>query len=186
MDYWACRRALRIRPVGSGEDKEEALKFMRDHLKLDESFLRCVSDLQVERIPYGPKSKIRDEMLIRFRTVEARDVVRGAATNLAGLGPNYGIRLEIANHMKTDMKALQAVSYDIKQRHRDARRNVLFDDDSMELVLDFCLSEGAAWKRLTAGQARSRKRQTRGPTARAGLDEGELDEILGAQPMAQE
>ena len=52
------------------------------------------------------------------------------------------------------MKALQSVSYDIKQRHHLARRNVLFEDESMELVLDFCLEEGGSWRRITAGQAR--------------------------------
>ena len=168
--------------MGDGEDHPEVNSFLRDVLKLDESFLRCVGELKLERIPYGPKSKYKNEMLVRFKTVEARDIVRQAATNLVGRGQSYGIRLKIANHMKADMKALQVVSYDLKQRHPDARRNVLFDDDSLELVLDFSLREGAPWRRLTPGQAKMRKRKPEGDTSFR-LGDHELDEILGAAAM---
>ena len=180
-DYWACRKALRIRPVGDGPEFDEALTFMRDHLKLEDSFLRCVKDVVASRIPFGPKSKYKKEMLLTFRTVEARDIVRSAASNLAGKGQEYGIRLEIANHMKADMKALQAVSYDIKQRHPEARRNVLFDDDSLELALDFSIGDGHPWKRVAAGQARARRRPAGAGGSGSGfrMADRELGDLLG-------
>ena len=91
------------------------MKYMEDHLKLDRSFLDCVSNLKAERIPFGPKTKYRHEMFVQFSTTEARDVVRGTASNLAGMGADYGIRLEVPNFLKPAMKALQTVSYDIRQ-----------------------------------------------------------------------
>ena len=77
------------------------------------------------------------------------------------------------------MKAIQTVSYDIKQRHPSARRNVLFDDSTMDLVLDFCLGEGGQWKRSSSKQALARKDRSRGTAASKKVDEAELDGILG-------
>ena len=57
------------------------------------------------------------------------------------------------------MKALQSVSYDIKQKFPTSKRNVLFDDESMELVLDFCVREGESWRRMSAKQAKERKKK---------------------------
>ena len=65
--------------------------------------------------------------------------MRSAASSLAGLGSEYGVKLEVPNHLKPAMKALQTVSYDIRQWHPEARRNILFEDESMDLILDFCL-----------------------------------------------
>ena len=44
----------------------------------------------------------------------------------------------------------------LRKKHTSARRNVLFNDDSLDLVLDFSLEEGAPWKRITAKQARAK------------------------------
>lgn len=70
--YWACQRSLRIRPVGEGENVEAATKFMAEFLKLDDSFLNCITGLRAERIPFGPKTRYRNEMLLSFPTVDAR------------------------------------------------------------------------------------------------------------------
>ena len=113
-------------------------------------------------------------------STETRDAVRGAARNLAGKGPDYGIRLELPNHLKSTMKTLQSVSYDIKKRHPGSRRNVLFDDESMDLVLDICV-DGDSWRRVTSAQAKARSKKTKArKTAgdRMNLDEAELDRLL--------
>ena len=111
--------------------------------------------------------------------MDVRDAVKRAARNLAGKGAEYGVRLEIPNHMKTAMGALQSASFELKQKFPGARRNVLFDDDSMELVLDFSVSEGKPWKRMTTAQARERKKKRR-PAAegRTGLNKSEIDALL--------
>ena len=181
-DFWICRRALRLRPIEAGPEKEMAVKFMEDYLKLDKNTIQSLGDFRVERVPFGPKSRQKNEMLVSFPTIEARDVVRGAATNLAGCGPDYGVRLEVANHHRGDMKALQSLSYDLKQKYPEARRNVLYDDDGQCLVLDFCLGEGQQWRRLTAEQARRRSKNLTGSGSqgRSVVDDGELDDILGA------
>ena len=76
------------------------------------------------------------------------------------------------------MRALQAVSFDIKTKHKSARRNILYDDERMELVLDFSLGEGEQWRRVYSGQALDRKRAG-GDQARSGMRDSELDDLLG-------
>ena len=176
--YWDCRKQLRVRPV-EGSDVEGAVRnFLVQNLKIED--IDSLGNIVVQRIPHGPGSKIKNEALVTFGSVEARDVVKGAARNLAGKGPEYGVRLELPNHLKSAMRAVQAVSYEIKKRYPGARRNVLFDDETMDVVLDFCVSEGGSWKRLSSGQARERKRKTgvQGGLDRTALDDGELDRLL--------
>ena len=179
-DYTRCRKTLRIRPVGDGLAKELTIKYMLEHLKMDRATVDRLGDFSVVRVPYGPKTRYKDEVLVQFSTVEARDVVRSSATNLAGMGTDFGIRLEVPNHLKAAMRALQAVSYEIKQRHSNSRRNVLYDDDCMELALDFSLGEGHPWKRVTAQQALEKKKKIGQPN-RTALGDDELDDILSGE-----
>ena len=181
-EYWIARRSLRLRPVVTdGEScREGAIRFMRDTMKLDGSTIDGLGEFVAEKVPFGPKTKHKNEVIVRFTTVEARDVVRSAATNLAGCGPEVGVRLEVPNHLRASMKAVQTLSYDLKQKHPGARRNVLYDDELMDLVLDFSIGDGHPWRRVTADQAR--RRSSKAPGRVGGgfrIGEGELDDLLG-------
>ena len=114
---------------------------------------------------------------------EVRDAVKSAARNLAGLGSDYGVRLELPNHLKSSMRAIQSVSYDLKMKHPQVRRNVLFDDDTMDVVLDFNLSEDQPWMRLTSEQAKKRKKKN--PTAKQNVNDCDLDNILGSAASSE-
>ena len=177
-DYWIARKALRIRPIKDGDPVRSTKDYLSQILNLDEVTIESLGPFRAERVPFGPKSRQKHEMLVRFGSVEARDIVKGAASNLAGRGSDYGIRLELPNHLKTAMKHLQQISYDIRTKYPDARRNVLYDDASLDLVLDFCLTDGQAWRRLTAAQARERLKKKRTVVGRETLGEAELDDIL--------
>lgn len=178
-DYWRCRCALRMRPVGEGDAVLAVRNYIKDYLRQDSKFIEDIGPFTVQRVPSGPGSKIKDEAIVTFSSVEARDAVKGTARNLAGLGQSHGIRHEVPNHLKSDLKALHSMSYHIKQKHAEARRNVLFDDESMTLVLDVCLSEGGQWRRITAAQARSKSKSNIGDRGLA-VDDEELDSILAS------
>ena len=75
-------------------------------------------------------------------------MVRSSATNLAGHSPEVGICLEIPTSFKAAMRALQSVSCKIEVKRPGARRNVLFNEDTLNLALDFYLREGKPWKRI--------------------------------------
>ena len=175
--YWDCRHALRIRPLPKGEDKEEVRKYLSDKLKLSGDFITCLGHFTVERIPSGPKSKVKGEAIVTFSNIDTRDAVKGAARNLAGLGSEYGVQHEIPNHLKTAMSALQSISWEIKQKHPDSKRNVLFDDQTLDLVLDFCVCEDP-WRRLTSRQAREKKKKMKAAEKFA-LEDDEIDALLG-------
>ena len=53
-----------------------------------------------------------------------------------------------------NFKALNAASYRLKQRYKDCRRNVKFDDEDIDLVLDFKISDKTGWEKLKPTQAR--------------------------------
>ena len=68
---------------------------MRWQLTTCGSFVKNISPFTNERTLFGPKSRYREEMLLRFDSAEARD-----ATNLAGKGLDFKVRLVIPNHLK--------------------------------------------------------------------------------------
>ena len=180
-NYSICRRSLRLRPIKIEKDVQDTdlvKAFMGKYLRMDSGAVERLGPFSVTRVPYGPKTRHKDEAVVRFSSVEARDVVRSAASNLAGHGQEIGIRLEIPARMRAAMRALQSISYEIKTKHPGSRRNILFDDDTCELALDFSTEEGKPWRRLTTAQAMAKKKPG-GPSVRSRLDDGELDEILG-------
>ena len=182
--YWECRRTLRLRPIPEGDIIEQVRAFMTDHLKLSQTFMESVGDIKASRVPSGPAAKVKDEVVVAYQTTDIRDAVKSAARNLAGKGSDYGVRLELPDHLKSAMKSLQAVSYEIKKKYPLARRNVLFDDETMDLVLDFCVAEGASWRRMTSAQAKERKKKIPGPSNKLPLEDNEIDRLLDTSTNA--
>ena len=166
-----------MRPIPPGDDLEEVDRFMRECLRLDSCQVESLGPYSVRRVPYGSAAKVKNEVVVTYQTTEARDVVKGAAKNLAGKSLDYGVRLELPNHLKSAMTALQGISYDIKQKFPASRRNVFFDDSMMDLVLDICTSEGQSWKRITSAQAKQKRKKTASGT-RLNVSDGELDGLL--------
>ena len=137
LEYWEARRALRLCPILAGDPIKAVNTFIKEHLRLDEDFLDCLGPISVRRVPAGPAAKMKGEVIVAFQSVEVRDAVRAAARNLAGKSSDFGVRLEIPNRLKSSMKSLQSMAYEIRQKFPQSRTNVLFDDDALELVLDF-------------------------------------------------
>ena len=69
------------------------------------------------------------------------------------------------------------MSYEIKQKHHDARRNILYNNETMGLVLDFYLEAEEQWRRISSVQAKKKRNPTSGNHQNVGDDE--LDCILG-------
>ena len=176
--FWECRRTLRLWPVK--EPTTEGLKgFLSERLGLDESFLNDLGPVTV-RPHRDPRSKIKNEIYAEFESKEVRDAVKAAAPNLAKYREEAGMRLHIPNHLQKDFKALMSLSYDLKQRHPELRRNVKFDEEALGLFVDIQLRKDGPWKRVRPQQARdalaTRKvSKTSGP---AEFDAHELTDLL--------
>lgn len=161
--YWKARRSLRLWPVkGDGDDlRVELQRFLSQRLRLGEDVVMDTINCSLRRIPAAPRKKngIKDEVTVEFPSVELRDVVRGAAYNLAGQ-KEAGIRLEIAHHLVANFNALSSASFRLKNKHPNCKRNIKYDDENFDLVLDFKTSEDARWRKLRPQQARELLRET--------------------------
>lgn len=183
MRFWKARKSLRIWPIpGNGEQMMSALlHFLVEKLRLGEDVLADAEDSQIRRVPRAPASKIVDEVVVEFPTVDLRDVVRGSAYNLAG-HPDAGIRLEIAHHLMPNFKALSRTSYQLKQRYPKCKRNIKYDDERSDLVLEFKTDDGSTWKRLRPDQARAMVESN----DREELSASDMSEILSAGVPGEE
>ena len=115
-------------------------------------------------------AKYKDEIIALFSSVEIRDAVRRAAKELGGTR-DAGIRLEIPFNLQSSLKALEAVSYQLKQKNQGVKRNIKFDDSDMDLVLDFNVDpEGSGvWKWVSATQAKQMKQKINSAAGQSSL-----------------
>ena len=179
--YWKSRKSLRMWPIkGQGDQlRMELQKFLSVKLGLGEDVLTDTAECSIRRIPTGRKknNRIEHEVLVEFPTVDLRDVVRGAAYNLAD-HPDSGILLEIAHHLMANFKALSNASYRLKQKYPACKRNIKYDDECADLVLDFKVGQSSNWKKLRPSQARELVREEAGGAEE--VSASDLTELLEA------
>ena len=145
--------------IGQGAELKKSLgDFLKDRLRMSPLFLNDMGPVAIKRVAGATGSKYENEVTVLFSSVQVRDAVRRGAKELAG-DKDAGIRLEVPYAMQSSLKALDAVSYHLKQKHPRIRRNIKFDDDEMSLVLDFNLDPDGSggWRQVTAKQAKQMK-----------------------------
>ena len=113
---------------------------------------------------------------MRFPDATTRDAVRSAAFNLAG--SNAGMRLEIPDNLRASLRALESVSYKWKKRHPGLKRNVKFDDEVMDLVLDIKIDDNATWRKIRPEQAMAVKLSLPSQDDEAEMDSNELHSMM--------
>ena len=175
--YWLSRRSLRIWPVPGPDIKASLRDYLSTKLKLNSKFLHDIGDISIRKVAEAPGSRISDEVIAVFSTVAVRDAIKRAARELGGEA-GFGIRHEIPNALQSSLKALEALSFHLKQKHPGIKRNIKFDDMTKDLVLDFSINPDAGdWKRVTATQAVQMKTKfSRGNTE---VTNNELESLLG-------
>ena len=189
--YSRARRSLRLWPISKeGNLKERTVEFMVNELLLDQQHAVGLN-FEVKRIGGNARSRdmasraIRDEALVVFESSRDRDDVRSFAKNLERRG--RGLRLEVPDHLWPSFRVLQSVGYELKQKFPALKRNVLFDDENMDLKLDVCTDPAQPWRTIYPDSARqSLAKMGKSPnTGRAALSPGELDDLLAGddQPM---
>ena len=92
--------------------------------------------------------------------------------------PDAGIRLEVPQHLQSSLKALEAVSYALKQKNLNMRRNVWFDDSVLDLVDP--TDPDPQWKKICPAQAAQvRAKALQKSRAAEELTSDDLDSMLG-------
>ena len=91
------------------------------------------------------------------------------------------MRLHLPNHLQKDFKSLMSLSYDLKKKNPDLKRNVKFNEDELGLYMDLQLKRDGHWRRIMPEQARNATRISgiRKAAGPAVMDEDELTELLG-------
>ena len=97
------------------------------------------------------RNKNADEYIATFESKQVRDAVKAAASNLANHRDTAGMRLHVPDHLQRDFQALMNLSYDLKKRHPDLKRNIKFDEEDMGLFMDIRLDAEREWKRDKPG-----------------------------------
>ena len=168
---------MRVWPVPGPDIRTSLKEYLSTKLRLSSRFLSDIGDISVKRVAEAPGSKISNEVIAVFSTVAVRDAIKRAAKELGGEA-GFGIRHEIPNALQTSLKALEALSFHLKQKHPGIKRNIKFDDVAKDLVLDFSLNpESGDWKRVSAVQAVQMKSKfSRG---KAAVTNNELEDLLG-------
>ena len=91
--FLLSRRSIRMWPVtGGGSHEAGARMFMISALKVPEHIANTVEIEKTMKIEQPRRSKIQDEILVRFSRTQSRDVIQSYAVNLAGANGGAGIR----------------------------------------------------------------------------------------------
>ena len=119
--YWDARRCLRFFPI-AGNTKEELVKglddFVLSKLRVPSGVLSSDDIGFVRRARATKRSKIKDEIVVQFASVDARDLVYSHAKNLAewidkDRRPLAGIRMEIPERLLGEHKTLEMYGHNL-------------------------------------------------------------------------
>ena len=160
-EYDNARRSMRMWPVPEGDETAEkaARDFMTNVLDIPRIAVSRIRIEFVRRVSATRRSKIGEEVLVRFEDVGDRDVVQSYASNLAKHVAKAGIRLEIPTHLRQTFRILDIHSAELKRRHPTAKRSIKFEDASRGLVLDVKVSEEDGWIRVDPETAKKAGRE---------------------------
>ena len=177
--FWKARRSLRLWPVPGG-NKEGLEDYLLNKLRLERSFIDEDLGLVELARPREPKNKNKDEIIVTFETKQVRDAVKAAAPNLANFRETAGMRLHIPDHLQRDFQTLMNLSYDLKKKHPNLKRNVKFDEEDGGLYMDLKKDETAEWKRVKPVQAAAANKG-RSSSGVKSIGEDERKDMLGGE-----
>ena len=120
-----------------------------------------------------------------FEDKHIRDTIKAAASNLANFREEAGMRLHLPDHLQRDFQTLMNLSYDLKKKNPDLKRNIKFDEDDLGLFMDLKLKTEGDWKRVKPAQATAANRG-RSKNVTKEIDEEELRELLGGSESDSE
>ena len=149
--YWNARRSFRMWPIRGDDLYDATCNFLVDFLKQEPCSLPRRDELVIRKAGSSDKPKDQDEAIVRFPDVSTRDMIRSAAFNLAGR--RAGIRLEIPDKLRPSLRALESVAFNLKKTNPGMKRNIKFDDEVLDLVMDVKMQDHGEWKKIRPGQA---------------------------------
>ena len=147
--YHLARRAIHLWPVETGPDLARNIrKFLLTQLEIPADKLDNIQIEHAERIDQGRRSRIVNEVMVRFPSPDVRDLVQSYAPNLAGKR-EVGIRMNIPQHLRGLFKLFETHGGKLKQQHGDGlKRSIKFHDPTQSLIMDVRLPNDNEWVRI--------------------------------------
>ena len=148
-----------------GTNREGLDRYLVDMLDMDEEAVNDIGQVTIKR-NYERRPKNRDEAIVTFDSAEIRDFVKSLAPALAGK-QDAGMRLHIPDHLQKLFRSYMNLAYDLKKKHKNLKRNVKFEDETLSLYMDIQVAPEEEWKRIGKEQvqraANSRTTSTNAP-----------------------
>ena len=166
-----CRRSVRLWPIDHSSEQSlwtGVRDFFFDKLSIPHTNLPQESVESIVRVlPGRKKRKIEEEVIVKFISVQVRDMVVSYAPNLRawrerdGSGrAAAGLRLEIPDHLMSVFKTLERYGHYLKDRYKEGlRRHIRYDDYGRTLVMDYAMPGSDKWERVDFDNAREELRQ---------------------------
>ena len=169
QDYLEARRTIKMWPVKGEESQLEkgCRDFMKDALGMPEDTAEEITITSVRRIRQARRSRIADEILVKFATVDERDIVQSYASNLGRLNGTAGIRIDFPAHLRNVFRLLESHGSLLKKKYPELKRSIKFDDATLSLVMDVRLTANDPWERVDEKGANDSKK-ARGTSAEGG------------------
>ena len=149
-DFHLARRSIRIWPVDPTPDIESGVKqFLHTQLKIPFEVLDNIQFEHLSKQEQPRRSKITDEILVRFPSAHTRDVIQSYAANLAEVNGKAGLRMEIPDHLRRTFRQFEVHAAALREKYGVVKRSVRFDDAAGSLCMDIKL-ESTGWLRISA------------------------------------
>lgn len=170
VEYYEARRSLRMWPVPDGDETAEkaARDYMLNVLQVPRMTIARMAIDFVRRVSGARRSKIEDEVLVRFTEMSDRDVIKSYSSNLSKHIGKAGIRLEVPTHLRHVFRLLETHAAELRKCHPGTKWSIKFDDIEMSLALDVKVSEVDGWMRITPEAARKSRAQRGSVDVQAG------------------
>ena len=147
--YLLCRRSVRMWPVDLAGGKDKGVRtFMRTFLSMPEQMVNNTRIETIEAIQQPRRSKITEEVMVRFHNAQTRDSVQSYAVSLAQYPGKAGLRLEVPDHLRGLFRQFEAHGAALKAEYGSVKRSVRFNDETESLCMDVRL-ENTQWHRIT-------------------------------------
>ena len=161
-DYLVCRRSARIWPVEGGGDQlvDNVKNFLEKRMLVPRQVVQGVQIEMVRKLEQPRRSKIHDEVLIRFANVHSRDVIQSYTPNLAEAKGLAGLRLELPDHLRGVFRQFEEHATALRCKYGQVKRAIRFEDSEKTLCMDVKL-ERTGWHRISHNELRTAQKKAK-------------------------
>ena len=165
-EYIKARKSLRIWPI-HGQSQADLWNASEQFVTKTLGVQDITDDdiLMIRRIKSARRSVATNEVLIRFKTIQARDTVYANANRLSShfdnnKRPTAGIKIEVPDHLLGIFKLLHRHGHQLRDRYGpEFKRHVRFWDEEQSLRLEVRFPGTTEWERITPQLARELEAQ---------------------------